>query len=716
MKKKLLISLVPCLLVVTAVAVLIPREPMYHWWTLKRWVDVKNRSHGAVHSSILKLDKVDAEGVQFFISGLNHEDKYIREGSAELLIHCGSNALPALRTCLSSEDPGVRKGALLVFEQMDLVRIGRCYQALAKAHDADDDDFRKRVGDLLLDHCIRAGMPKAELILAEYQKNLGSKHGDTRFWSAYILALNGQQFKGMPEILISNLEHHNGATRLRAVSALALMKHDWKTLESVFMKRLKDKDARVRIRAMEALIYLGERASGAAGPFLELLDDKQSEKVRSLAFKGLKAFRSEDEKTLIQLVRLMESKRAETRSFGGKEILRLRRKAKIAIPGLLKVLKNCSEFSKQEQLITILGKIGSGHEEAGLGILPFLVSENEKLQSLAMGTLRGMKLTGSRMRERLVAMMKHPVRLTRMRGGRLLGRMGAEAEAALPVLVDAVYTKRIYCGNVSESFILIGQHVDSVALHAVGYLRLKHEWVQVSWAKRILKSMGDRAKPALPVLREILKKGGLKRRREIVEMLEIFGEASVPLLSLALQDKEESVRFEVLKTLQSLGLKGGDAVPDLMVLLKESKGLFRREVAKTLSDVCEDVEEGFLELLRGPNNELKGLVFGILQRMKSRAGRAVPTLFEETYNKELWVREIAFDTLWKIGPKAVSKLLILLKSDDADTRRCAAYALGNIGALAKDAVPAIKKCLEDEDPNVRKGARFALRKIVGTSK
>ncbi|MDF1666660.1 MAG: HEAT repeat domain-containing protein, partial [Planctomycetota bacterium] len=709
MKKKVLISLFPCLLIVAAFTVLIPREPMYQWWTLKRWVDVKTRSRGPVHRSILNLNKVDDEGVQFFISGLSHEDKYIREGSSELLIFCGSNALPALKTCLSSEDPLRRRGALTVFEKMDLVRLGRAYSALAKAHDSADVGFRKRVGDLLLDYSIRAELPKAEFILVEYRKTLSSKYPETRFWAAYILALNGEQHEGMPTILMKNLEHPNGPMRLRAVSALAVMKYDSKVLARAFMKSLKDPDIQVRMKAMEGLIYLGAPAGEAAGPFLDLLEDK-NKRVSGLALRGLKVFRSKDKALLPPLVGLLNSTKPETRSFACKELLRFGVEARTAIPGIVKVLESVSEKSRQGSLIKLLGRIGSDSEEAALAIIPFLASKTQ--QALATTTLRGMELRGARVRERLVTMMKDEERLTRMRGGRLLGLMGAGAEPALPTLVEAVYTKRIYCGNVTESFILIGKHIDSVALHAAGYLRLKHEWVQASWTKRILKSMGERAKPALPILEEILKTHGLKRRREIVELVDIFGESSVPLLRLALQDKNEGLRLAALKVLQRLGIQGKGAVGDLIVLLKDSEDSLRREFAKTLGIICDDVDETFLELLKGPNNELKGLVFVILQHMKSRAAKAIPTLLDQTGNKELWVRECAFDTLWKIGPKAVPKLSLLLRSEDADTRRCALYALGNIGVLAKHAVPAIKKCLEDSDSSVRKGARFAMKKIV----
>lgn len=66
------------------------------------------------------------------------------------------------------------------------------------------------------------------------------------------------------------------------------------------------------------------------------------------------------------------------------------------------------------------------------------------------------------------------------------------------------------------------------------------------------------------------------------------------------------------------------------------------------------------------------------------------------------------------GPNAagaVKEIIPLLKSDDPVVRRLAAYALGQIGAPAKEAVPGLTAMLQDPDGNAVTAAINALRAI-----
>ena len=60
---------------------------------------------------------------------------------------------------------------------------------------------------------------------------------------------------------------------------------------------------------------------------------------------------------------------------------------------------------------------------------------------------------------------------------------------------------------------------------------------------------------------------------------------------------------------------------------------------------------------------------------------------------------------------AVKEIIPLLKSEDPVLRRLAAYALGQIGAPAKDAVPGLTAMLQDPDSNAVTAAINALRSI-----
>ena len=62
----------------------------------------------------------------------------------------------------------------------------------------------------------------------------------------------------------------------------------------------------------------------------------------------------------------------------------------------------------------------------------------------------------------------------------------------------------------------------------------------------------------------------------------------------------------------------------------------------------------------------------------------------------------------------IEELIQALQDDDEDVRYHAAFALGEIGEGAVEAVPALIQALQDDDEGVRYHAAYALRDIGTT--
>ena len=75
------------------------------------------------------------------------------------------------------------------------------------------------------------------------------------------------------------------------------------------------------------------------------------------------------------------------------------------------------------------------------------------------------------------------------------------------------------------------------------------------------------------------------------------------------------------------------------------------------------------------------------------------------------VREMAFDSLWRIGPAALPALVKALHAADDNQRVQATRALARMGRDAKDAVPDLIAALSDPVERVRLGAVRALGQI-----
>ena len=76
-------------------------------------------------------------------------------------------------------------------------------------------------------------------------------------------------------------------------------------------------------------------------------------------------------------------------------------------------------------------------------------------------------------------------------------------------------------------------------------------------------------------------------------------------------------------------------------------------------------------------------------------------------------RDAAADALKKQGKDALPKLTELLASGDWQVRAAAVFAIGQLGADAKDALPTLKKLAEEDDSEaVRSTAKYAVDSIA----
>jgi HEAT repeat protein len=113
----------------------------------------------------------------------------------------------------------------------------------------------------------------------------------------------------------------------------------------------------------------------------------------------------------------------------------------------------------------------------------------------------------------------------------------------------------------------------------------------------------------------------------------------------------------------------------------------------------------------------------VLGRMGASAAEALPKLRERLQDPDEDVRKVAGDSVRAIeaamaaaAPQhaAIGRWIEQLKDQDEAVRLQAAKHLGQVGPAAKDAIPALERCLTDTDPDVRRVAAASLGRIRGT--
>ena len=161
------------------------------------------------------------------------------------------------------------------------------------------------------------------------------------------------------------------------------------------------------------------------------------------------------------------------------------------------------------------------------------------------------------------------------------------------------------------------------------------------------------------------------------------GFVAIPYLTEAMKDEDPGVRLRSAITLGKFGPVAQEAVPALISVLDDIFTGVRAEAAFALGKIGVPVDV------------------------------VVPNLIE-TLNDPAWfVRMRAARGLASMGPQTLPELIQALQEENPLMRQAAAFALGEMGADAWDAVPWLTDALIDEDARVRELADEALLKIRG---
>jgi HEAT repeat protein len=170
-------------------------------------------------------------------------------------------------------------------------------------------------------------------------------------------------------------------------------------------------------------------------------------------------------------------------------------------------------------------------------------------------------------------------------------------------------------------------------------------------------------------------------------------------------------RIESIRAVGYFGADGASATGDLIALLSDSSEGVRTAAAASLSQIGPDAATAIPALAKALSDSsphVRDLAAIALEAMGPKAAPAVPELIKALSDPVNYVRSPAADALGAIGAGAHDAVLplaerLLLKHEDGFVLASAAYALGNIGPAAKEALPALRQFL-DKRRQVRLGA------------
>jgi HEAT repeat protein len=189
-------------------------------------------------------------------------------------------------------------------------------------------------------------------------------------------------------------------------------------------------------------------------------------------------------------------------------------------------------------------------------------------------------------------------------------------------------------------------------------------------------------------------------------------EATLADLLAALKTKQGPVRVAVIDQLGAKGAQAAQAVPALADLLKDKSATVRAHAADALGKIgpaAKSAGPALAALIDDPDKTVRLQALESLLQVHPGPAVGVPVFAKIMEGDDDVLRTRVLNGLTDHGKEAVPFLIELLKNEK--TAYWACLVLGQIGADAKDAVPAMAALLADKDLFVRREAIMALAEI-----
>lgn len=548
--------------------------------------------------------------------------------------------------------------------------------------------------------------------------------------------------------LTSDLGSRDSNVRWKAADGLARMGPQAASAVPALIKAMGSSDLQLRWRAARAVGAMGPEAAAADEALVALLGDSDP-LVREYAADSLGRIGVVNESVLEALGKAAtdESPQVRAEAVGAINSFELEPSQRIAL--LVNVLNDAEPSVVAPALHTIAENAPEGSET--------LIKALKNPKSRYWGCLIAAEM-GPRAKHAVSALSdaaQDEFPEVRMEALLALGAIGPDASSALPTInaalndeSGAVHYAAIYAlGEIGDpsSANVIRPYLDSedamlAALSAWSLARvspkdtaarnkaikilvgaLDNESAPVrAGAVRALAEFPGEASQFFPALITLLADENFTVVANTIETLTSFGEPVVPALIDALNDPER--RMAAVTILQRLGPKAkAAAVPLVEVVGTSDDPAFRQETGFALAAIGPAASGATDKLLMLLDDEDPQVVYSAVYALGNigpAAKNAVPKLSENLRSDDDFLQLSCTWALLKIQPnnteivvKSVPLLIEAISELQELGRIEAAIALGEIGAAAKSAIPALREAEGDPNPAVRNAASEALRKI-----
>jgi HEAT repeat protein len=679
---------------------------------------------------------------------------------------------------------------LILALALPLTGCGGC-SGCGKSSDPRDaaSDEKKPPGELHLRLQAATALPKLGELPPELLAALEDESPHVRRAAIFTVRRSGADAKAISAALAPLLKDRDLFVRVVAAEALWEADRDADAL-AVMKKVMRDGDVRARARAVQALGEAGPAAKGVAPELTALLKASdpdtqvviaqameriqfadvpalaeammraQAEAARTRDYRAHRAmyrvFEALGKDAAPPLIEAMKSGRPERQKSAALALGALGREGRAAVPALIGLL-TVRQYNTHQTAAEVLGGLGPDAEPALLNLMDLLDDadpETARVAAVALGGIGRPALQSLLIRLRsknakndlvtvalaklgkdavppLLDALKSDDPTIRRRAALALGGMESPPKEALPAVLALLreWTDDpegdAFCVAVSAVGLRARRREAPAArrlLAAVANFRgdggdaipvvvplLKDRSPRVrALAAQVLAAMGPAARPAAPALRELLADPEPAAANEAAAALlamNLEHKDDLPTLVAVVKTErlDDSVRYQVAETIGRLGPDAADAVPDLLAVLATDKlSYLPYAISRVGEPALPHVVKAVRVKSRGREEQAEVL------RYLGKPGRDALLKLLRDEDEELR-RLAAYELLFTgASPEVAAALLDALNDLDGDVRRNAATWLHTGGVEARVAVPALTKRLLDPWPLVRAAAAKSL--------
>jgi len=518
------------------------------------------------------------------------------------------------------------------------------------------------------------------------------------------------------------LQNDNPPVRDLAIDALREIGPKAQSALKTLISVSKDSDPDEREQIIRAMSAIDKQGDETLPTLLLWLTDGNTEIRRSIA-ESLGSYGNHPKRVVHTLLRCLDDDEPIVRGHAARSLGKLCKSADVVVPALMRRMTDEGEYQEccgcgfclgrtvASDAIAALGQFGEESGIAGPQLVELLASEADFPLPRSIAHLLGRLGSAARpLVPRLIEILNEPKVDVNVRVAVLevFRDLGPEARDAIPAIKQML--SRPYVVEDSKpdfplecAFALVC--VDQNQVHSKdAWERILAELQRCSenmtgdhfyFASiddlpvfRVIARLGQRARPAAPVLRKMLEASPEYSH----------GRSEQVALILAKIDPEADGTIKML--VRELGQFSDYEIPLKAALLEFGK------------PAIESLVNGLTEFANKPDHCIS--ILNVLGEFGERADSAIPAIIDFFTDERLEVRAAAAKTIGKIGtsPKAsVRALAWLLEDKRPAVREQAALGLAAFKDAAKSAVPKVTELLNDEYIDVRAAARSALESL-----